>query len=70
MQEFEYSIVCEETSPADQKCEILDVNDHMGQIKYLKFRACMQDFGIRNRNGRLWNGKMMQQALQILVVLG
>ena len=64
MQEFEYSIVCEETSPADQKCEILDVKDHLGQIQYLKFRACMQDFGIRNRNGRLWNGKMMQQALQ------
>lgn len=64
MEEFNFAIVCEETSPIGQKCEILDVKDNLGQIQYLKFRACMQDFGIRNRNGRLWNGKMMQQALQ------
>lgn len=64
MQDFEYAIVCEETSPIGTKCEILDVKDNLGQLQYLKFRSCMQDFGLRNRNGRLWNGRMMQQALQ------
>ena len=63
MQEFEYAIVCEETSPVGSKAQILDVKDNQGHVQYLKFRACMQDFGKRNRNGRLWNGRMMQKAL-------
>lgn len=64
MQDFEYAIVCEETSPIGEKAEMIDIKDNNGNLQYLKFRACMQDFGIRNRNGRLWNGRMMQQALR------
>ncbi len=62
--EVDYFVVCEETSPEGAKAQILEEKTTNGDVKYLKFRACMQDFGKRNRNGRLWNGMNMKKATE------
>lgn len=60
---FDYFAVMESTIPTD-KHEIIEMkNDTKGNVSFLRFRACLQDFGQRNRNGRLWTGKYMQQLL-------
>ena len=60
---YDYFAVMESTAPADRH-EIIDVkSDAQGNIHFLRFRACLQDFGQRNRNGRLWMGRNMQQLL-------
>ena len=60
---YDYFAVMESTAPADRH-EIIDVkSDAQGNVHFLRFRACLQDFGQRNRNGRLWMGKNMQQLL-------
>ncbi len=64
MEDFSFFAVMEQTTPPDAKHEILEVKETpQGGISYLKFRACMQDYGHRNRNGRLWNGRYMKQLL-------
>lgn len=64
MNEVTYYAVMEQSSPVGVKHEILEMKDNPnGSISRLKFRACMQDYGKRNRNGRLWNGRYMKALL-------
>lgn len=58
----DFFVVIEQTSPRDQKIEILDMKDGNG-LSYLKFRACLQSFTKRNRNGRLWQSGYMKKMM-------
>ncbi len=51
----DYSIVIESEAPesAEKDFELLEVNDK-NSSNFLRFRTCLQTFGIRNFNGRLW----------------
>lgn len=59
---YDFFAVMESVSPAD-KHEIIQSNVVNGNVTSLRFRACLQDFGQRNRNGRLWTGRYMQPLL-------
>lgn len=64
MEDFSFYAVMESSSPVGIKHEILDMKENPnGTISRLRFRACMQDFGHRNRNGRLWTGRYMKELL-------
>lgn len=65
MKSCDYFAVMEQSSPENVKSEILEMRETpQGGISYLRFKACMQSFGQRNRNSRLWNGAFMQSALK------
>ena len=59
---YDFFAVMESVSPAD-KHEIIQSSVVNGNVTSLRFRACLQDFGQRNRNGRLWTGRYMQPLL-------
>ena len=64
--EFNYYAVMEDTSPAGYNTrKNMTVQEQMvsGEVRSLRFRACLQSFGRRNRNGRLWRADMMKKAL-------
>lgn len=59
----DYWVVMEQTTPEDSKIETLKIED--GDLKYLRFRACLQDFGARNRNKRLWKLEHIKPMLEM-----
>lgn len=61
---YEYYAVMEESTPADAKAEILDEHKTNGEISYLRFRQCLQSFGQRNRNKRLWQASHIRDSLK------
>lgn len=64
--EFNYYAVMEDTSPAGYNTRSnMGVQENVvhGETRSLRFRACLQSFGRRNRNGRLWRADMMKKAL-------
>jgi len=58
----DFCVVVEQTSPPDQKIDILEMKDSNG-LSFLRFRACLQSFNKRNRNGRLWRSEYMKAML-------
>lgn len=64
--EFNYYAVMEDTSPSGYNTRRnMGVTENVvnGETRSLRFRACLQSFGRRNRNGRLWRADMMKKAL-------
>ena len=60
---LDYFAVMEETSPQipiEIKHEGKGSNN---ELSFLRFRACLQSFGSRNRNRRLWQAKHMKTML-------
>ena len=62
--EFDYFALMEATTPEQSKPRMLKENVVNGETRSLRFEACMQSFGHRNRNGRLWVSKFMKPALE------
>ena len=61
---YEFYAVMEETTPAGAKAEILDEHKNNGEISFLRFRQCLQSFGQRNRNKRLWQASHIRDSLK------
>lgn len=61
---YEYYAVMEESTPDDAKAIILDECKTNGEISYLRFRQCLQSFGKRNRNKRLWQASHIRDSLK------
>jgi hypothetical protein len=62
---YEYYAVMEESTPADAKAEILkEQKSSNGEISFLRFRQCLQSFGQRNRNKRLWQASHIRDSLK------
>lgn len=60
--EYTYFAVMESTKPDDTSINILSHIEN-NTIHSLRFSTCLQSFGKRNRNGRLWQKKYMEIAL-------
>lgn len=58
----DYYMVCEQTSPLDNKIEIIGER-HDDKLSYLRFSTILQTFANRNRNQRLWFSKFVKLAL-------
>lgn len=70
--EFDYYAVMEDTTPSGINTRAnMRVREQQvsGETRFLRFRACLQSFGRRNRNGRLWNTQMMKKALSAPTIL-
>ena len=54
----------EQTSPEDAKIEILsEEKGTNGDLHFLRYRQCLQSFGHRNRNKRLWLASHIRESL-------
>lgn len=61
---YEYYAVMEESTPDNAKAEILNEVKNNGEVSYLRFRQCLQSFGKRNRNKRLWQASHIRDSLK------
>lgn len=62
---YPFFAVMEQTTPEGSKAEIIEeVKGTNGDIKYLRFRQCLQSFGHRNRNKRLWKRWHIEKSLE------
>lgn len=56
----DYYIVMEQTSPENNKVNILEVVDNKNGLNYLRFSTTLQSFYGRNRNRRLWKAEQVR----------
>ena len=61
---LDYSIVIENTTEPNTGFEIVKEGKNSEGISFLRFKTCLQTFGARNRNRRLWLSKWMRVMLQ------
>lgn len=61
---YDYFAVMEETTPDGAKPEIIKEETHNGELSFLRFRQCLQSFGKRNRNKRLWQASHIRDSLK------
>lgn len=60
-----YAVIEESPSGEEQKFEIVgEKKSSDGDLKYITWRQCLQSFGRRNRNGRLWLSKYVQDSMK------
>ena len=60
-----YYAVCEETVPEEVRAKNFQIisDGRSDGLHFLRFRACLQSFGKRNRNTRLWTSPIMKAML-------
>lgn len=61
---YDYFAVMEQTTPDDAKTEIISEGKINGEVSFLRFRQCLQSFGQRNRNKRLWQASHIRESLK------
>ena len=61
---YDYFAVMEQTTPDDAKTEIISEGKTNGEVSFLRFRQCLQSFGQRNRNKRLWQASHIRESLK------
>lgn len=61
---YDYFAVMEQSTPADAKAEVLSEGKTNGEVSFLRFRQCLQSFGTRNRNKRLWQASHIRDSLK------
>lgn len=60
-----YAVIEEAPVGEEQKFEIIgEKKAGDGELKYITWRQCLQSFGRRNRNGRLWLAKHIAESLK------
>ena len=60
---LDYSVVIESQTEPNQGFELLHEEKTANGLSFLRFKACLQTFGSRNRNRRLWLSKWMKMML-------
>lgn len=60
---LDYSVVIESQTEPNQGFELLHEEKTVNGLSFLRFKACLQTFGSRNRNRRLWLSKWMKMML-------
>lgn len=58
-----YIVVEQDSGPSPEDFKLLKVADTNG-LNFLRFRTCLQTFGKRNLNGRLWHGQHLKAMIQ------
>lgn len=60
---LDYSIVVESQTEPNAGFELLSEGKNENGISFLRFKSCLQTFGNRNRNRRLWQSKWMRPMI-------
>ena len=60
---LDYSIVIESQTEPNTGFEIIKEGITKDGLSYLRFKSCLQTFGARNRNRRLWLSKWMRPMI-------
>ena len=60
---LDYSVVVESNTEPNKGFEILHEGKTGNDLSFLRFKTCLQTFGSRNRNRRLWFGKWMKMMI-------
>lgn len=61
---YDYFAVMEQSTPDNAKTEIISEEKRNGELSFLRFRQCLQSFGKRNRNKRLWQASHIRDSLK------
>lgn len=61
---YDFYAVMEETTPDNAKIDILKEGTFNGELSFLRYRQCLQSFGKRNRNKRLWQASHIRDSLK------
>ena len=61
---YYYFAVMEESTPEGAKLEVMNEGKTDGELRFLRYRQCLQSFGHRNRNKRLWQAPHMRESLK------
>lgn len=62
---YPFYVVMEQTTPVGAKAEIIDEHKGSnGEVNFIRFRQCLQSFGHRNRNKRLWKRWHIEKSLE------
>ena len=59
----DYSIVIESQTEPNTGFEIIGEGSDSNGLHFLRFKSCLQTFGVRNRNRRLWQSKWMKPMI-------
>jgi len=62
---LDYSIVIESATEPNAGFEIIKEGKNGDGVSFLRFKTCLQTFGSRNRNRRLWLSKWMRIMLEV-----
>lgn len=60
---LDYSIVVESNTEPNQGFEMISEGRTANGLSYLRFKSCLQTFGNRNRNRRLWLSRFMKPMI-------
>ena len=60
---LDYSVVIESNTEPNQGFEILKDGKTKDGLNFLRFKSCLQTFGNRNRNRRLWLSRWMRPMI-------
>lgn len=60
---LDYSIVIESNTEPNQGFEMISEGKTENGLSYLRFKSCLQTFGNRNRNRRLWLSRFMKPMI-------
>ena len=60
---LDYSIVIESQTEPNKGFELLHEGKNADGLSFLRFKTCLQTFGERNRNRRLWLSKWMRPMI-------
>ena len=60
---LDYSVVIESNTEPNEGFELLKEGKNGNVLSFLRFKTCLQTFGNRNRNKRLWFGKWMKMMI-------
>lgn len=61
---YDFYAVMEQTTPEHTKVDIIKEGKTNGELSFLRFRQCLQSFGKRNRNKRLWQASHIRDSLK------
>ena len=61
---YDFFAVMEESTPEGAKLEVMSEGKTDGELRFLRYRQCLQSFGHRNRNKRLWQAPHMRESLK------
>ena len=65
---LDYHVVIESMTEPNQGFEIIKEGKNANGLSFLRFKSCLQTYGERNRNRRLWLSKWMKIMLNALEV--
>lgn len=61
---YDFYAVMEQTTPEQAAVKVIKEEKQDGELRFLRYRQCLQSFGHRNRNKRLWQASHLKAMLK------